>query len=329
MSGSSAPNSVATLGPGLSWRAAGLDDIFQESAVRHVGRTGSLRKCSRLTLQDELPSLREAVIKDHVRSRQRRRCGRADETRRLEFDFKLADIGDSGIRAVERSIGGGGSRPSEEANAKECRRRDPRERGFAERHARFAFTSSHVRAPKRRRRFGASSRTLHYCARHGERSLQLLQCGCCPGGRFVGVAEIAGVRNFQCVRLRGPNEAEGVAADLHVSDGLGDLAACGRRCTALPGTARPHDACALDASRHAARSGYWGRGTSRQSALPGSRTIAWLSVPCGSWQPKQVTPRAYMRLCDEIVSLHSVFVRGPVGECVNLVSPSLCSSNCQ
>ena len=42
-----------------------------------------------------------------------------------------------------------------------------------EQHARrLASTSSHVRAPKRRRRFGASSRTLHYCARHGERSLQ-------------------------------------------------------------------------------------------------------------------------------------------------------------
>jgi hypothetical protein len=47
-----------------------------------------------------------------------------DDTGRLELDFELAEIGDRGIRAVERAISCGGSRPRDDASAND-RRRDP------------------------------------------------------------------------------------------------------------------------------------------------------------------------------------------------------------
>ena len=49
------------------------------------------------------------------------------------------------------------------------------------------------------------------------------QRGRCPGRRLVSMAKIAGIRNFHRLGLRRPNKAEGVAADLHVAEGLGDL----------------------------------------------------------------------------------------------------------
>ena len=56
----------------------------------------------------------------------------------------------------------------------------------------------------------------------------------------------------------------------------------------------------------------------RHTPLPGFRNMASFSEPCGSWQLKQVTPRAYIRLGYEVVALHAVLVRGAVremGEC--------------
>jgi hypothetical protein len=45
-----------------------------------------------------------------------------DDTGRLEFDFKLAEIGDRGVSSIKRAISCGGSRPHDDATANDrCR----------------------------------------------------------------------------------------------------------------------------------------------------------------------------------------------------------------
>jgi len=53
------------------------------------------------------------------------------KTCRLKFNFKLADIDDSGIRSIERPIGCGGNRPFDGTNTHDGRRRDPSIGGLA------------------------------------------------------------------------------------------------------------------------------------------------------------------------------------------------------
>ena len=50
-----------------------------------------------------------------------------------------------------------------------------------------------------------------------------LQGGGGPGGGFIRVADIAGIRDLQRVAHGRADKAEGVAADVHIAEGLGDL----------------------------------------------------------------------------------------------------------
>ena len=97
----------------------------------------------------------------------------------------------------------------------------------------------------------------------------------------------------------------------------------------LPGAARlvmrvlPRS-CRVRAVR---RFGPW---QSRHISLPGltQHRRRW---PCRarSWQLKQVTPRAYIRLCTKSLPCMRFLCAVPSGKCVNVVSPSLCSSSFQ
>ena len=48
-----------------------------------------------------------------------------------------------------------------------------------------------------------------------------------------------------------------------------------------------------------------------------------------SWQLKQVTPRAYITLCTKSLPCIRFLCAVPSAKCVNVVSPSLCSSSFQ
>src|ERR1700686_660262 len=251
-----------------------------------------------------------------------------DEARRLQFDFKLADIGDSGIRPVERPIGRGRWRPCEEANANDRRRRDPYRRGFAEQHTwRLASTSSHVRAPKRRRRFGAFSRTLHYCARHGERSLQFFSAAVAQPVVLSVWQRLQAFGIFNVSVCAGQTKRK-VWLRTFTSAMVSAIGGIWQAMHALPALPAAWCVCC---SMLAACGPFWvlGPWQVKQSALPGSRTIAWLSVPCGSWQLKQVTPRAYIRLSTKSLPCMRFLCAVPSAKCVKLPSPSLCSSSCQ
>ena len=69
--------------------------------------------------------------------------------------------------------------------------------------------------------------------------------------------------------------------------------------------------------------------TVRQSSLAGLIRSALLPVPCTSWQLKQVTPRVYIRLCTKSLPCIRFLCAVPSAKCVNVVSPSLCSSSFQ
>ena len=53
------------------------------------------------------------------------------------------------------------------------------------------------------------------------------------------------------------------------------------------------------------------------------------AVPCESWQLKHVTPRRYIRLCTKSLPCMRFLCAVPSAKCVNVVSPSLCSSSSQ
>ena len=63
----------------------------------------------------------------------------------------------------------------------------------------------------------------------------------------------------------------------------------------------------------------------RQTLLPGLRSIASLSVPCGSWQLKQVTPRAYIRLGTKSLPCMRFLCAVPSGEMGEASSRPACA----
>src|ERR1019366_7167880 len=65
---------------------------------------------------------------------------------------------------------------------------------------------------------------------------------------------------------------------------------------------------------------------SRQTSLPGLRKLPSYAVPCASWQVKHVTPCVYMRLVTKSLPCIRFLWAVPSAKCVNVVSPSLCSS---
>src|SRR5471030_1893546 len=68
---------------------------------------------------------------------------------------------------------------------------------------------------------------------------------------------------------------------------------------------------------------------SRHITLAGFSRSAWFAVPCTSWQLKHVTPRVYMTLVTKSFPCIRFLCAVPSAKCVNVVSPSLCSSSCQ
>ena len=177
---------------------------------------------------------------------------------------------------------------------------------------RLASVSGHVRPQSASADSALPREMLHYCDAPWRAIAPTSQCSCCPGGRLVSVAEIAGIRNFQCLGLRRPNEAEGVAADLHVSDGLGDLrhmagdaraaraAGCVVRVLLDAGGMRPVlgiGAVASQAKRVA--------GLAHHRLVVGAVRV--VATEAGD------AARIHQAL-DEIIALHAVFVRGAVGK---------------
>src|SRR2546423_15627603 len=67
----------------------------------------------------------------------------------------------------------------------------------------------------------------------------------------------------------------------------------------------------------------------RHRSLAGLTRSALLPVPCTSWQLKQVTPRVYITLCTKSFPCIRFLCAVPSAKCVNVVSPSLCSSSSQ
>src|SRR5947207_14870257 len=67
----------------------------------------------------------------------------------------------------------------------------------------------------------------------------------------------------------------------------------------------------------------------RHTTLAGFRRSALFSVPWTSWQLKQVTPRAYIRLVTKSLPCIRFLCPVPSGKCVNVVSLSYFSFNFQ
>ena len=116
-----------------------------------------------------------------------------------------------------------------------------------------------------------------------------------------------------------------MAADVYVADCLRDLGhVTGNAFVAR--AARTVMRVLLDAGgmRPVLRVGAVARQAERIALLAHN---AGLSVPCGSWQLKQVTPRAYIRLWTKSFPCMRFLCAVPSAKCVKVVSPSLCSSS--
>ena len=116
LSGSSTPNSVATLGPVLSCRLPGTSTCLRNApaAVRLVGPVGESGVWpwpSKTASQ----SFAEAVIDDRCRRDEARAALVAQPSGGLQFDFHLSLCGDGGIGAVKGAIGRRGTGPGEQA----------------------------------------------------------------------------------------------------------------------------------------------------------------------------------------------------------------------
>ena len=129
-------------------------------------------------------------------------------------------------------------------------------------------------------------------------------------------------------RSRRRDETERVAAHVHVGDRLCDL-------RHVAGDALAARAAGLvmrvllDRRRREGRSASSGRDSRGTERSPASAACASLSVPCASWQLKQVTPCAYMRLDTKSLPCMRFLWAVPSAKCVKVVSPSLCSSSFQ
>ena len=105
---------------GLLLKDAGLYDIFQQGSVGDTDWTKAFWRHLRRSLQDQLPSVREAVVHDRI-AQAPRRSSRTCGAERLQFDLDFADVGNGRIGAIERPIGGGRGRPGERGNADDYR----------------------------------------------------------------------------------------------------------------------------------------------------------------------------------------------------------------
>jgi signal transduction histidine kinase len=126
------------------------------------------------------------------------------------------------------------------------------------------------------------------------------------------VAEIAGIRNFHRLGLLRPNKAEGMAADLHVAEGLGDLRHVAGDAIAA-GASRGVMGVLLDCCRM--------RPVLCIGAVAGkAQSIAGLAH-----DPRVISPVRIVTIeagdaarvheaRDEVVSLHAILMRGPVGK---------------
>ena len=150
-----------------------------------------------------------------------------------------------------------------------------------------------------------------------------------PFNRFVSVAERAGVWNIHASRSsQGRDETKCMGADLHVGDCLFDF----RHVTGdafASGTVQLCDACGPRCAAHAGRSASLARGS--PGILHSLACVASRRSRCHAdrGSVKQVTPRVYIRLCTKSLPCIRFLCAVPSGKCVNVSSPSLCSSSFQ
>src|SRR5262249_38363240 len=98
--------------------------IFQQRSVRYADWTKAFWRHLRRSLEDEFPSICEAVVKDGIRQpsgRSPRMCG----AKRLKFDLDFANVGNGRIRAIEGTIGCRWQCPSGCTNSDDGPGRDP------------------------------------------------------------------------------------------------------------------------------------------------------------------------------------------------------------
>ena len=138
------------------------------------------------------------------------------------------------------------------------------------------------------------------------------ECSRCPFGRFVGVTKVAGVRNLQFFGLCRPNEAEGVTANVNVSDRLRDLRHMARNAFAAGAISRVVRML-LDASgvRPILRVGAVARQAKSVTSLAhNSRIVSTVRIVAA----KAGNATGIHEAGDEIIPLHPVLVGRPLGE---------------
>ena len=135
---------------------------------------------------------------------------------------------------------------------------------------------------------------------------------CCPRRRFVGMADIARIRDFQAVGSVRIDEVERVASDIHIGDGLLDLwHVAGNALTA----GAPNRVMGMLLDRRGMRpilsvwpvtcQAHSARGLSQHGVI--LRTVRIVATETGDPPRVHQTGR-------EIVALHAVLVRRAVGK---------------